>query len=89
MYSLTESELDTVASLSNSVHLALFGVSGGAFISAIITAITVPLAPIAFAGFIAASITTGLFTLFFGSSSYKSYREARRKINELKCGKRN
>jgi len=87
LLTVTASELDTVASLSNSVHLALFGISGGAFLALVITLITVPMVnPIVAASFIAATIVSFFASIFFGVMARVSYKEAQRKLTEIKCG---
>lgn len=88
MHSVTTGELDMVASLSNSVHLAFFGLSAGAVITLGVTLVTVPMAtPIMAAGFISATIVSSISTLFFGVMARISHKDARRKIEDIKRGK--
>jgi hypothetical protein len=87
MISVTEGELDTVASLSNSVDLAFLGMSGGAFLTLLVTVFTVAFsAPFTFAGFIAATIVSGAGTLFFGFRARVAYIDAKRKLGDIKRG---
>jgi hypothetical protein len=87
MHTVTENELDTVASLSNSIDLGFFMGSGGVFVTVGVTLLTVPMAtPFAFAGFIAATIVSGAGALLFGIRARISYREAQAKLREIKRG---
>jgi len=87
LHSVTENELDTVASLSNSVDLAFTGICGGAFVTLAVTLATVTLAsPIAAAGFISGTIISGIGTLFFGIKARISYKEAEQKLKDIKRG---
>lgn len=87
MISVTEGELDTIASLSNSIDLAFLGLSGGAFVTLLVTVLTVSFSSaLAFAGFIAAIVASGIATLFFGFRARIAYVEAKRKLGEMKRG---
>ena len=85
VHQVTDGELDTVASLSNSVHLALLGMCGGAFLTLFITVLTVDISnPKAFMGFIGATIVTFIGSLYFGVNARISYKDAERKLKEIK-----
>lgn len=89
MHTVTGSELDTVASLSNSIDLGFFMGSGGICATLLVTILTVPMtSAVAFGGFIAASMVSGAGTLFFGIRARISYKEAQRKLAELKGANR-
>jgi hypothetical protein len=85
LHFVTEQELDAVASLSNSVHLTFLGVSFGALITLAITLSTVTISDSkVFAAFVACTVLSAASTLYFGIRAWISYREARRKLRELK-----
>jgi hypothetical protein len=85
VHQITDSELDSVASLSNSVHLALFGLCAGGLITLVITLLTVPIAQsMAFAALVASSIATFVGTIYFGINARIAYKEAERKVKEIK-----
>ena len=85
VHQVTDGELDTVASLSNSVHLALLGMCGGAFLTLLITLLTVQISDAhAFMGFVGATIVTFIGTLYFGINARISYKSAERKLKEIK-----
>ncbi len=87
MHTVTSSELDTVASLSNSVDLTFFGVCGGAFLAFGITMLTVTFSnPLLVSGFVAATMVSGLGTAFFGARARISYKDAQRRLLEIKRG---
>ena len=67
MLSVTGSELETVASLSNSVHLAFFGVSFGALVSFVIVLSTTTISnPQTHADYVALAALSGFGTAYFG-----------------------
>lgn len=85
MHSVTGSELDTVASLSNSVDLAFLGMSFGALITLVAVDATVPLTTAGLiAGMVSGTIIAGLSSLVFGVRAWISYREAQNKLREIK-----
>ena len=85
MLTLTEIELDTVASIGNSVHLAFLGISAGAFIAFGITMLTLPIAdPKLFATFAALTALAGILTAYFGVRALIDYRASRAKLSEIK-----
>lgn len=87
MHTVTGSELDTVASLSNSVDLAFAGVGAGAFVSLASVLMTVPFTnAVLFSGFVAATVVSGVGTVFFGLRARIAYREAQRRLQEIKRG---
>jgi len=85
MHSVTDSELDSIASLGNSVEMTLFGICAGALITLLVTVLTVKIqSPLEFSAFISATIVSFLSTLFFGVRSRSSYKAAQRKLAEIK-----
>jgi hypothetical protein len=87
MHTVTEVELDTVASLSNSVHLGLLGISAGALIAFAITLLTVDITDPTVKA-IMASLTwvSAIFSLYFGARATLDYRAAQQKLREIKRG---
>lgn len=87
VHQVTTSELDTVASLGNSVNLALAGISAGTFTSFAITLATVPIGnPTMAAMFAGVTFASAVASLFFGARAVIDYRESSRKLKELKRG---
>jgi hypothetical protein len=85
MHTLTEVELDTVASLSNSVHLGMLGISAGSLVAFVITLMTVPIVDSKIAAVIAGlTFVSALATMFFGGRSFLCYRDSQRKLREIK-----
>lgn len=88
VHTVTGMELDTIASLSNSVHLTFFGICLGALVAFGIvlstSQITEPLTYSAYVSLLAVSL---IGTSYFGLRGVIDYREARRKVNDLKLGK--
>lgn len=85
MHTVSETELDTVASLSGSVHLAFLGVSLGAFITLLITVLTVPLQePKTFAAFVACTGLAGILAIYFGIYAAIDYKAAKAKLQAIK-----
>jgi len=85
MFTVTELELDAVASLSASIHLTFFGISFGALVAfAIVLATVSPNDPVIHAMFVALLWVSALMTLYFGIRGINDYITARRKLNEIK-----
>lgn len=85
MCHVTETELDTVASLSNSVNLAFFGVTFGSVLAFGITVATVEIPdPATKAIFSALTFVSGVGALYFGVRSAVDYKAAKAKLAELK-----
>lgn len=90
MYTVSGSELDTVASLGNSIELTFWGVATGAFISLLIVVTTGAFtSPVAFGGYVAATIVSGVGMLFFGARACLSFQGAKKKLREIKIDSRN
>ena len=88
IYPVSDSELDFVASLSNSIHLTFVGMSFGALLTLAVTLYTVPLSdPKVYAGFVACTALTTILTVYFGIRAVSDYRKACAKLCELKRGK--
>lgn len=87
MCSVTETELDTIAALGNSINLAFFGISVGAAVSFGITLKTVPIAdPATLATFASFTALSSAGTIYFGIRSAIDYRAAQKKLNDIKKG---
>jgi hypothetical protein len=85
MHSLSDSELDTIASSNGSIDLALLGISAGAFITLIITLSTVEISdPKKFAAFVAVAALAGFLSLTFGWRTYSSHKAAQKILNDIK-----
>ena len=85
MHSVTGPELDMVASLSNSLHLAFFGICVGAFISLGIVLSLTPISdPKLYASYVALTAVSGGGALYFGIRAFLDYRAAQRKLKEIK-----
>jgi hypothetical protein len=88
MHTISEVELDTVAALGNSIHLALLGIGAGTFITCVITLLTVSISdPRTAAIFVGLTWISGVASLYFGARSASDYLAARRKLKEIKEGK--
>jgi hypothetical protein len=89
MHTLTEVELDTVAGLSNSVHLAFLGISAGAFVAFVITLATVAIEdPRTAATLSALTGLSAVLSLYFGVRAITDFRSSRQKLAEIKRGGR-
>jgi hypothetical protein len=87
MHTLTETELDAVASLSGSVHLAFLGMSFGSFISFAIVLWTIEIRDsLQHATFAGLAWTSAILSLYFGIRAIIDYRTSRRKLREIKAG---
>lgn len=87
MHTVTETELDTVASLSNSVHLCFLGMSVGALSAFAIVLATIDIKdPISHAAFVGLTWISAVLTAYFAVRSLFDYREARAKLQEIKRG---
>ena|ERR1700693_1742254 len=88
MHSVSSHELDTVASLSNTVHLCLFGLCAGAAVTcgAVLTTANIT-DPKTYAGYVAALIMCGVLSLYFGIRGCIDYHAAKKKLKELKGGR--
>ncbi len=85
MHSLSDSELDTIASSNGSIDLALLGISAGAFITLLITLLTVDITdPKKFAAFVAVAALSGVLSLSFGWRTYSSRKAAEKVLNDIK-----
>jgi high-affinity Fe2+/Pb2+ permease len=86
MYSVTDSELNTIASLSNSVYLTFFGLCAGALIAFAIVLSTVALAGTQQVIYVTLTAVSAVATLFFGIRSWTGYRAARDELRAIKSG---
>jgi hypothetical protein len=87
VHSVTETELDAVASLNNSVHLTFFGVCCGGLTAFGIALATLSIAdPKSYAAFIALFAVSAVGTFYFGVRGLIDYKESRRKLREIKAG---
>lgn len=85
MHIVAESELDAIASLSNSIHIGFVGASIGSLIAFGIVLATVQLTdPLLHATFVGLTWISGVFTVYFGVRAYLDYRASKEKLNQLK-----
>jgi hypothetical protein len=88
MHTVTGTELDTVASLSNSVNLSFFTLCVGLTVAfGLVLAqggITDAVKHAEYVGLFAISL---LGSLYFGIRAWIDHRAAKKKLNEIKCGK--
>jgi len=88
MHWIAGTELDTVAGLSNSIHLTFFGLCAGAAIAFAVVLTTGNITdPMTHAGYVSALITSGVLAFYFGIRGVRDYRLAKRKLKEIKNGK--
>jgi hypothetical protein len=88
MIHVSTDDLDNVASLGNSLNLTFFGLSVGAAIAFVIVLTTGNVTdPTIHAAYIAALMVSSVFSLFFGIRGAIDYKAAKKKLNEIKCGK--
>src|SRR5690348_11598342 len=86
MHYIFESELKTLGTfnLQAGIHIGLFGVGLGSFITFLITLLTVALpSPTMFASFLALTVVSGIASVYFGVRTAIDIREAKRQINEI------
>src|SRR5437773_3788674 len=89
MHSVSEAELDSVASGQTSVHLGFFGVVCGAAISFTITLLTVEITSwIVQSSFVGILSTSLLLTVYFVVRAFGDYRQRRRIIASIKATRR-
>lgn len=87
MHTLTETELETVASLSNSVHLTFLGMSFGSLVAFALVLWTIEIKdPTQHAILVGLTWISAVFSLYFGIRAAIDYRASRRKLKEIKAG---
>ena len=87
MHMVSETELDTVATMGASVHLGFFGMGFGALIAFGIALLTIEIPdPRTYAAFVAMFAVSVVASLYFGTRGVLDYRAARRKLREIKWG---
>lgn len=86
MITVSESELDEVASANPSIDLAMFGITSGTFVAFVIVLATVDLAANAFlhATFAALAFVSAALMLSFGLRARSAYKSVKRRLRELK-----
>ena len=88
VHTVTATELETVASLSKSVHLAFFGLCVGALIAFGIVLSTSNIAePLIHSAYVALLAVSGVGSLYFGIRAVIDYREARNKLAAITAGR--
>ena len=85
MYRLFETELDSLGSAQNSVHLAFFGLAFGAALALGITLLTVDISSTkTYAAFWASLLVSVLGTFYFGLRAFFDWRKAKQNIRSIK-----
>jgi hypothetical protein len=88
VHQLTGTELDTVASISNSVHLAFFGLCAGGVISfGIVLASGAVTDPSQHASYVALFAISVIGALYFGVRAKIDYKKSKDKLREIKQGR--
>ncbi len=88
MHTVSETELDGVASLSSSIHQTFVGMSFGAFFTLAITLYTVKIDdPKVYAAFVACAVLFGVLTLYFGIRAAADYIKAKKSLHKIKSGR--
>jgi hypothetical protein len=88
MHSLTAVELDAIASLSNSIHMAFFGGCFGGMVSfGIVLQTGSVVDPKTHAEFVALFAVSALGALYCGLMGVIDYAKGRKKLNDIKAGK--
>lgn len=85
MHTLSEMELDSITSWGNSIWLACFGITFGAFICLITTIFTVEIADVwKHATFVVMCWATGFASVLFAILAFIEYRKISRRLKQLK-----
>jgi hypothetical protein len=88
MIHVSSSDLETLSSSGNSIHLTLFGVCFGAATSfGGVLATTVVANPLVFGAYVGLCCGSSILSVYFGLRGISDYRAAKRKLGELKSGK--
>lgn len=89
IYRLTEDKLDNLYTAGNykNLDVALFGVAIGAFISLVVTVMTVEIKTAAMSGgFTAGIIISAIGAVYFGIRGVIAWRDAKRQFADIKRG---
>ncbi len=87
VHQIPDAELDSIAASGSSLHLTLFGICLGGFVSLLITVSTAPgLTTAAFCAYVSATIISGLGSLFFGWKGIAASLASSKKLAELRKG---
>jgi hypothetical protein len=83
MYSLTRSEIVALRSSDGALDSCLASASAGGLIGTLIALFTGQMSTLVHGSFVAAAITTGFFTLFFGVRTHLVRKEGERSLAAL------
>ena len=87
MISVSDTELDAVASLASSINLAFFGISFGSLIAFAITLATVEItAAVTHASFVGLTWVSAVCALYFAVQAVRDYRRSKAKLAQIKSG---
>jgi hypothetical protein len=90
MYSVSEQELDTIASGGNTTHVGFLGLSLGSAVTFGITLLTASLpSPHLGASFVALFWTSVVASGYFALRAVTDYRMVARRVNAIKTERRN
>jgi len=87
-YPISSPELKMLASVHTSASLTLSGVAFGAFVSFLITLLTVRLDNRAFATFLSLFVVSCVLLLYFAANAYRDLRAAEKVIREIRSSAR-
>jgi len=86
-HQIPDGELDTIAASGSSLHLTLFGICLGAFISLLVTVTTAQgVGAAALSAYVSATIITALGSVFFGWRGIASSIASSKKLADLRRG---
>jgi hypothetical protein len=86
-HQIPDGELDTIAASGSSLHLTLFGICIGAFISLLVTVTTAKdLTSAALSAYVSATIITALGSIFFGWRGIAASIVSSKKLTDLRRG---
>lgn len=87
MVTLTETEVDDLASSSGSIHLSFLGISMGGLIAFGISLLTVEIPdPRKYAMFVALTTVAAGATMYFGANATRDYVSRQRRLRRIKSG---
>jgi hypothetical protein len=87
MRTMSDSELDTLVSYGSSLDLTFFGATFGAFVTLLLTVLTVSLPGAReFTAFVGATILTSVLSLYFGIRGVRAYSAGQKMLEAIRTG---